>query len=79
MNNFYCQQVCGEVDFDISKHNALLEEVYKMPIPNSEMEKIINGEPCKKQCFECIAIVGETRIKNKLIREKQKPTLNTLL
>lgn len=65
MSNYYCQQKCGFEDFDIHEHDALLKEVWAMPITNDEMEKIINGEPCKKQCFDCMAIVGKRRIETK--------------
>ncbi len=64
MNNFYCQQKCGFVNFSIDEWNKLYKEINAMPISEAEKEKLINGEPCKTQCFECIAIVGETRLKN---------------
>ena len=70
MKNYYCQQKCGFENFDIVEHDKLLKEVWKMPISNAEMDKIINGIPCKEQCFECMSIVGETQKKNRLIREK---------
>lgn len=63
-NNFYCQQKCGDVDFDINKWNKAHDEIQKMPISEVEKDKLIHGEPCKHQCFSCIVIVGETRIKN---------------
>ena len=69
MENFYCQQKCGEVDFSIDEWNKSYLEIEAMPIPQAEKDKLIDGEPCDKQCFECMAVVGETRKKNRLKRE----------
>lgn len=63
--NFYCQQKCGEVDFSIDEWNKAYKEINAMPISEEEKRKLIDGEPCKEQCFDCMAIVGQTRIKNK--------------
>lgn len=63
--NFYCQQKCGEVDFDINEWNKYYLEVEAMPISQAEKDKLIHGEPCDNQCFDCMGVVGETRIKNK--------------
>ena len=74
-DNFYCQGKCGFEDFDIAEHDALLKEVWKMPISEAEQNKIIDGDPCTKQCFECMAIVGETRKKTAALpRSTQNPT-----
>lgn len=67
--NFYCQQKCGEVGFDIDEWNKNYKEIEAMPIPQAEKDKLIDGEPCKEQCFDCMAIVGETQKKNRLKRE----------
>lgn len=63
--NFYCQQKCGEVDFSIEEWNKAFKEIMAMPISEAEKNKLLNGEPCKEQCFDCIAIVGEQRQKSK--------------
>jgi hypothetical protein len=65
-DNFYCQQKCGEVDFDIDEWNKAVDEIEKMPLSEEEKKKLIWGVPCTEQCFACIAIVGETQAKNKL-------------
>jgi hypothetical protein len=62
--NFYCQQKCGDVDFDINEWNKAHDEIQKMPIDQAEKDKLIHGVECTSQCFSCIAIVGETRAKN---------------
>ena len=67
--NFYCQQKCGQVDFSIDEWNKAYKEINAMPISEAEKRKLIDGEPCKEQCFDCIAIVGETRIKNQKLRD----------
>jgi hypothetical protein len=71
MENFYCQQKCGEVDFSIEEWNKSYKEINAMPISEEEKQKLIDGEPCKEQCFACMAIVGETQRKNRLIRESK--------
>jgi hypothetical protein len=68
MSNFYCQKACGEVDFSIEEWNKAFNEVKDM---SEEIRNIIlHPKPCweegKEQCFACMAIVGETRNKNKL-------------
>ena len=63
----YCQQKCGFEDFDIYEHDALLKEVWAMPISNADMDKIIDGESCKEQCFDCMAIIGDRRKKTQEI------------
>lgn len=64
MSNFYCQQKCGEVGFSIKEWNKAYKEIMSMPISDHEKQKLIHGEQCTSQCFDCMAIVGETRIKN---------------
>jgi hypothetical protein len=58
--NFYCQNKSGHIDFSIADWNKL----NNLDIKQNEKE-------CKEQCFECIAIVGQTRLKN------MKPEGNT--
>lgn len=57
--SFYCQNICGRVDFSIEKWNEEFEACRKAGV---EMKK---PRPCGEQCFDCMAIVGQTRIKNK--------------
>ena len=68
-SNFYCQIKCGEVEFSIDEWNKSYNEINAMPISEKEKEKLLNPEPCEKQCFDCIVIVGETRTKNRKIRD----------
>ena len=69
MKNFYCQQKCTSDDFCIDEWNKSYEEIQQMPISQAEKDKLIDGEPCTEQCFACMAVVGETRNKNRLFRE----------
>jgi len=64
--NFYCQNVCGDNDFSIDEWNKQFEICTALDI---EMPK---PEPCTKQCFDCMAIVGATRLKTQRLIEKQK-------
>lgn len=69
---FYCQQKCGAPDFSIDEWNKSYLEIQAMPISEEEKNKLIDGEPCTEQCFDCMAIVGERRIKTeKLINPNQ--------
>lgn len=63
--NFYCQIKCGSVDFSIDKWNKAYKEIQQMPISEDEKRELLNPDHCKEQCFECMAIVGKTRLKNK--------------
>jgi hypothetical protein len=71
MNNFYCQQKCGEVDFSIDEWNKAFQYCIDNNLSEKQTSEILEGKPCKKQCFDCMAIVGETRKKNRLKRESQ--------
>lgn len=71
MENFYCQQKCGEVDFSIDEWNKAFQYCIDNNLSDEETNKILDGEPCDKQCLDCMAIVGETRNKNRLKRESQ--------
>ena len=64
---FYCQKVCGNKDFSINEWNKAFEYCNDMGVEGEQRDRILNPElfPCDKQCFDCIAVVGETRIKNK--------------
>lgn len=68
--NFYCQQKCGQVDFSIEEWNKSYKEINAMPISEKAKQKLIDGEPCKEQCFDCIAIVGEQRLKTQKLINK---------
>lgn len=74
MKNFYCQQKCGEVDFSIDKWNEAFNYCVENNLSEEQMSEILEGTPCKQQCFDCMAVVGETRMKNKLIRELKSKT-----
>ncbi len=65
--NFYCQAKCGHENFSIEEWNKADKEIELMPISENEKDKLRHPDPCKSQCFDCIAIVGDTRIKNKLL------------
>lgn len=71
-NNFYCQIKCGAEDFSIDQWNKSYKEIEAMPISQKEKDKLLFPDPCEKQCFDCLAIVGKTRLKNKEIMENQK-------
>ena len=62
---FYCQKVCGDVDFSIDEWNKALKYCNDAGIEGVERDKILHPDkfPCAEQCFDCMAIVGAQRIK----------------
>lgn len=64
---FYCQKVCGDVEFSIDEWNKAFKYCNDAGIEGVERDKILNPElfPCTEQCFACMAAVGERRIKTK--------------
>jgi hypothetical protein len=71
MDNFYCQQKCGEVDFSIDEWNKAFKYCIDNNLSEKQTAEILEGKPCEQQCFDCMAIVGETRKKNRLKRESR--------
>lgn len=67
MAHFYCQKLCGEEGFSIEEWNEALRYCNDAGVKGIERDKILNPEkfPCKEQCFSCMAIVGERRLKTK--------------
>jgi hypothetical protein len=57
--------MCEDENFSIDEWNKSYLEIEAMPISQIEKDKLIDGEPCKVQCFDCMANVGETRLKNR--------------
>lgn len=70
---FYCQKVCGEEGFSIDEWNKAYDYCEKAGIEGVERDKILNPElfPCEKQCFDCMAIVGERQTKTKKLIQSQ--------
>lgn len=72
MNSFYCQKSCGEVGFYIKEWNKNYKEINAMDISEEEKRKLIHPDPCKEQCFNCMAIVGERRLKTQTLINNKK-------
>lgn len=62
---FYCQKVCGDVNFSIKEWNEAMKYCDGAGIEGIERDKILNPElfPCNEQCFSCMVIVGKRRLK----------------
>jgi hypothetical protein len=59
--HFYCQKLVGDANFSIDEWNKQFKicndlEIEMPPEPT---------EGCKEQCFDCMAIVGEQRLKTR--------------
>tara|TARA_R100000656_G_scaffold119948_1_gene94015 strand:- start:481 stop:702 length:222 start_codon:yes stop_codon:yes gene_type:complete len=61
--NFYCQKACGEIDFSIDEWNETAEALELTNLSEEEKDEILFPEPCDKQCFDCMAVVGARRLK----------------
>lgn len=73
MSNFYCQISCGQENFSIEEWNKAYKEINAMPISEAEKQKLIHPDPCEKQCFDCIAIVGARRKEtDELLKNKKR-------
>lgn len=69
MKNFYCQKKCGGDNFSIDEWNIAFKYCIDNNLSENETSEILEGNPCERQCFDCMAVVGETRSKTaKLIR-----------
>ena len=70
---FYCQKVCGDLDFSIDEWNKALQYCEDAGIEGIERDKILSPElfPCETQCDACMNIVLDTQIKNRKLREER--------
>ena len=68
--HFYCQNLVGDVNFCIDAWNKAYDEVKDK---SEEIQRMVLDPPpaCEKQCFECLAIVGERRKETKALIIKQ--------
>jgi len=66
--HFYCQNLTGEVRFDIQEWNRVYLEFRNSGLSESDRRAILHPPACKIQCFDFMAIAGErqTRIKKNL-------------
>lgn len=68
--NFYCQNKSGSPEFSIDEWNNAYDEVKDM---SEEIQSLVlEGKPCKEQCFDCMAIVGERKIQTNKILKNDK-------
>lgn len=71
--NFYCQKECGEVGFSIDEWNKAFQYCIDNNLSKEQTNKVLYGEPCSIQCFDCMAIVGERRCKTKKLLNIKTP------
>lgn len=73
INNFYCRKICSDLDFSIDEYNETSKALDATNLTEVEKIEILHPSACEKQCFDCMADVGETRLKTqKLIQKKVK-------
>ena len=73
--SFYCQHLTGDVNFSIDEWNKVHDQIQGMGLSEKEEKFILFGpqECCKEQCFDCMAIVGERRLKTNYQTFKKQP------
>lgn len=69
---FYCQNVCGSDSFDIEEWNEVQKSLEQTNLPEAEKLKILFPPACEKQCFDCMANVGQQRLKTQKLIEKMQ-------
>jgi hypothetical protein len=69
MCHFYCQKLTGDENFSIEEWNQVYDSIKDAGLSEAEENRILFGdeEGCKEQCFACMAIVGQRRLKTKLL------------
>lgn len=81
---FYCKITCGDPEFSIGEWNKAYDTCNNLGIEGKERDAVLDGVPCKKQCFSCMATIGERRLKTKRqmnliigyrLKFKRKPTM----
>ena len=70
MSDFYCQNLVGDENFSIDEWNRVHNEIKDLGLSEKEENLILfgTGECCKEQCFSCMAIVGERKLKTQNIK-----------
>ncbi len=66
-SNFYCKIIAGDPDFSIEEYDKKFKECIRLALSENETAKVLgdNKGKCKKQCFDCMAIVGKRRLETK--------------
>ena len=68
--NFYCQNKCTPEDFSIDEWNKAFKTCIDLNLDEEATAEILEGKECDKQCFDCMAVIGNRRIKTKAIDEE---------
>ena len=76
-DNFHCQQKCGHEDFSIDRWNEVFRFCMDNNLSDEKTDRLLHGEPCEEQCFDCMAIVGKQKLKTKKLMKKLKVSNNT--
>ena len=72
MKNFYCDNKAGG-DFDIAQWDKAFKKCIEQELTEEEIDKILEGDPCKDQCFDCMAIVGNRRRETQALIKGETP------
>ena len=72
-NTFYCKIHTGSME-SIDEWNEVRESLELTNISEKEKQNILFPTVCEKQCFDCVAEVGETRNRTRELIDNQKKT-----
>jgi hypothetical protein len=64
MSQFFCAHLTCE-EFDIKEWNVAYKYCLDNNLSEAETNAILHPPACEKQCFNCMAIVGERQLKTK--------------
>lgn len=63
--NFYCAKYSGGGTLlSIDEWNRRFNSAILQGLNEEELTRVLEEQECIEQCFNCTAIVGETRLKN---------------
>lgn len=72
--SFYCRKISGAEDFSIDEFNKISAELEETNLSEKEKFRILFPPKCDAQCyaqcFDCLADVGERRIKTQKLINK---------
>lgn len=67
--------MCGDEEFSIDEWNETFHALELTDMSEREKDEILHPEilgTCDEQCFDCMAIVGRTRLRTKALVAKLK-------
>ena len=64
-----------EIDFSITEWEKAFNMGIELGLSESQLGKLLEGEPCKNQCIDCACIVGERKLKTQTLINNGKHSI----